>query len=372
MNPAILATCLLASAAACGDNIGVPNGTSSDAARSDGTLSDGVTGTRPRVISNLPDDNAADVALDELLTATFSEAMDRSTLNAGTFELSSAQGVVDGTVISTGTTATFEPTARLTADTTYTATITTGAANTSAVTLASAYVWTFQTGSTTSVIGHPVNLGTAGDFVLLGMSGITNVPTSIIVGNIGVSPIASTAVTGFPLTPDASNQFSTTPQVTGKVYAANFAVPTPNNLTTAIEDMQTAFTAAAGRAADVTELGAGTIGTITLVPGVYKWSSALQIPTDVTLSGSATDVWIFQIAQNLTLSSGTNIVLAGAASSDNVFWQVSGAVIVNTGAHLEGNVLSQTSTTLDTGASLHGRLLAQTLVTVRGAMITVP
>jgi hypothetical protein len=231
-------------------------------------------------------------------------------------------------------------------------------------------VWSFQTGTTTSVIGNPVDLGTAGDFVLLGMSGITNVPTSIIVGNIGVSPIDSTAVTGFPLTPDASNQFSMTPQVTGRVYAADFATPTPDKLTVAINDMHTAFTAAAGRAPDVTELGAGTIGSVTLAPGVYKWSSALLIPTSVTLSGTATDVWIFQIAQDLTLSS--NIVLAGAASPNNIFWQVSGEVIVNTGAHLEGNVLSQTATLLDTGASLHGRLLAQTLVTVRGAMITVP
>jgi hypothetical protein len=363
-NLSILGACLLASAAACGDN-GAANGGGQDAA-----AGSDATGAGPRVISSIPDDAATDIPLNELLSATFSEPMNRTTLSTNTFKLSSAQGAVTGTVISTSTTVTFEPTAQLAPNTLYTATITVGATSASAVPLSSPHVWTFQTGTTTSVLGNPVDLGTAGNFVLLGMSGITNVPTSIIVGNIGVSPIDATAVTGLPLTPDASNQFSVTPQVTGRVYASNFAAPTPDMLTAAIGDMHTAFTAAAGRAPDVTELGAGTIGSVTLAPGVYKWSSALQIPTAVTLSGSATDVWIFQIAQDLTLSS--NIVLAGAASPNNIFWQVSGEVIVNTGAHLEGNVLSQTATTLDTGASLHGRLLAQTLVTVRGAMITIP
>jgi hypothetical protein len=363
-NLSILGACLLASAAACGDN-GAAIGGAQDA-----NVGSDATGSGPRVISSIPDNNASSVPLNELLGATFSEPMDRATLSTNTFKLSSPQGAVAGTVISTSTTVTFEPTAQLAPNTLYTATITVGATSTSAVALGSPHVWSFQTGTMTSVIGNPVDLGTASNFVLLGMSGITNVPTSIIVGNIGVSPIDSTAVTGLPLTPDASNQFSLTPQVTGRVYASNFAAPTPDMLTAAIGDMHTAFTAAAGRAPDVTELGAGTIGSVTLVPGVYKWSSALQIPTSVTLSGSATDVWIFQIAQDLTLSS--NIVLAGEASPNNIFWQVSGEVIVNTGAHLEGTVLSQTATTLDTGASLHGRLLAQTLVTVRGAMITIP
>ena len=365
-NLKLLGTCLLVSVTACGDNgaattDGGPTDASSDAATSG-----------PRVLSSTPADNASSIPLNALLTATFSEAMDRSTLSTATFTLSSAQGAVAGTVISTSTTVMFEPVAKLAPSTTYTATITVGAKSVASVALASPHTWSFQTGTTTSVIGFPVDLGSSGDFVLLGKSGITNVPTSIIVGNIGVSPISSTAITGFPMTPDASNQFSLTPQVTGHVFAADFAAPTPDKLTTAIADMQTAFTAAAGRAPDVTELGAGTIGSVTLVPGVYRWSSALQIPTSITLSGSATDVWIFQIAQDLTLSTGTNVVLGGAASPANIFWQVSGEVVVNTGAHLEGNVLSQTATTLDTGASLNGRLLAQTLVTVRGAMITIP
>src|SRR5439155_27027391 len=116
-------------------------------------------------------------------------------------------------------------------------------------------------------------------------------------------------VTGFSLTADATNVFSTSPQVTGRVFAADFATPTPANLTTAVSDMLAAFTDAAGRAPDVTELGAGNIGGMTLPAGVYQWGTGVLIPADVTLDGSGTDVWIFQIAQNLTMASATNVFL---------------------------------------------------------------
>ena len=374
------AACLsLALVAACGDNLGSPDGrVGRDSALRDGANTDGASADAPdgvpTVTSTFPADNATNVPRNQSISATFSEAMDRATLTDATFTLVGEVGTVSipSTVLSTSTTIAFSPTTQLTASTSYVATITTGARSASGMALAAPYTWTFRTGTTITPAGIPVNLGTSGNFVLLGKSGITNVPTSMITGDIGVSPITSTAITGFPLTLDASNQFSRTPQVTGRVYAANYAQPTPANLTAAISDMETAFTAAAGRAPDVTELGAGMIGTVTLAPGVYKWSTGLLIPTNVTLSGSATDVWVFQIAQDLTVSSGAKIFLAGGALPKNVFWQVSGQLTANTGAHLEGNVLAQTGATLGTGASLNGRLLAQTLVTIRGAKITKP
>jgi hypothetical protein len=226
--------------------------------------------------------------------------------------------------------------------------------------------------STTSTGGSPVNLGTAGDYVILAKSGISTVPTSAVTGNLGVSPAAATSITGFSLVMDASGTFSTSSQVTGKVYAADYTPPTPVNLTTAVSDMQLAFTDAAGRAPGVTELGAGNIGGMTLHSGVYKWGTGLLIPTDVTLSGSATDVWIFQIAQNLTMSSAANILLAGGALPKNVFWQVAGLVDLGTTAHFEGVVLTQTSIALRTGASINGRLLAQTAVTLDGSAVVQP
>src|SRR4029077_1792055 len=153
---------------------------------------------------------------------------------------------------------------------------------------------------------------------------------------------------------------------------ADYAPPTPSNMTTSISDMELAFTDAAGRAPGVTELGAGNIGGMTLAPGVYKWGTGLLVPTDVTLTGSATDVWIFQIAQDFTMSSGAKIVLAGGALPKNVFWQVAGLVDLGTTAHCEGIVLTQTSVTLRTGASINGRLLAQTAVSIDGSTIVQP
>jgi hypothetical protein len=223
--------------------------------------------------------------------------------------------------------------------------------------------------STTGNIGEPgtpVELGGAGDFAILAKSGISNVPPSAITGDIGVSPFSATAITGFSLIADASGTFATSSQVTGNVYAADYAVPTPENLTTAVLDMELALTDAAGRAPDVTELGAGNIGGMTLDAGVYRWGTGLLIPTDLTLDGTSTDVWIFQIGEDLTMSSATNVVLTGGALADNVFWQVSGAVDIGTTAHCEGIILSQTTVRLGTGASVVGRLFAQTAVTLDG------
>jgi hypothetical protein len=217
-----------------------------------------------------------------------------------------------------------------------------------------------------------VNLGMAANYAILAKSGISVVPTSSITGNLGVSPAAATYVTGFALMADSTNVFGTSSQVTGKVYAADDAAPTPSNLTTAVGDMQLAFTDAAGRAPGVTELGAGNIGGKTIAPGVYKWGTGVQVPTDVTLTGKATDVWIFQIAQDLTMSNGTKIVLSGGALPKNIFWQVAGLVDIGTTAHCEGVVLTKTSVALKTGASINGRLLAQTAVTLDTSTVVAP
>jgi len=217
-----------------------------------------------------------------------------------------------------------------------------------------------------------VSLGSAEGFAILAKAAISTVPTSVVTGNVGVSPAAATYITGFSLTADSTNTFATSPQVTGNVYAADYASPTPSDLTTAVGDMELAFTDAAGRAPDVTELAAGDIGGMTLEPGVYQWSSGLSIPTDITLEGGQTGVWIFQIAQDLTVSGATNVLLHGGALAKNVFWQVSGQVDLGTTAHFEGVVLSQTSITLGTGSSINGRLLAQTAVSLDASTVVEP
>jgi hypothetical protein len=170
----------------------------------------------------------------------------------------------------------------------------------------------------------------------------------------------------------APGQFSTSTQVKGKIYAADYATPTPTNLLTAIQDMGLAYTDAAGRAASVTELGAGNIGGMTLAPGVFKWGSGVLIPSNLTLTGSSTGVWIFQIAQTLTVSNGTIISLTGGAVPKNVFWQVAGDTSIGTTAQFAGVLLDQTQIAVGTGASINGRLLAQTAVTLQSNSVVQP
>lgn len=227
-------------------------------------------------------------------------------------------------------------------------------------------------GSALAATVGPVDLGKAGNYAILAKSGISTVPNSVINGDIGVSPIDSTALTGFALTKDATNQFSTSAQVTGNAYASNYASPTPSNLTTAVSDMEAAYTDAAGRAADKTELYAGDISGQRLVAGVYKWSNGVVINTDVTLNGSANDVFIFQIAQGITQAPNTKIILTGGAQAKNIFWQAAKTVTIKSGAHFEGIVLSMTNITLGTKASINGRLLAQTAVTLDQSTVKAP
>ncbi|MDP2651624.1 MAG: ice-binding family protein [bacterium] len=230
------------------------------------------------------------------------------------------------------------------------------------------------TGPMTALAASPatVNLGTAGNFVILAKTGVSTTGSTSVVGDIGVSPAAATYITGFALTLPAAGAFSTSALVTGKIYAPGYADPTPANLTAAVSDMETAYTDAAGRASTVTELGAGNIGGLTLVSGVYKWGTDVTVPTDVTLSGGANDVWIFQIAQNLMISSGAHVLLAGGAQAKNIFWQVAGQATIGTTAVFNGNILGQTAIVLNTGATLNGRALAQSAVTLDASTVTVP
>jgi hypothetical protein len=218
----------------------------------------------------------------------------------------------------------------------------------------------------------PVVLGAAGSYVILAKSAISTTGVTAITGHLGVSPAAASFITGFSLVADPSNVFATSSLVTGQLFASDYTAPTPSNLTTSVNNMLTAYTDAAGRAPDYTELGTGNIGGMVLAPATYKWSTGVLIPTDVTLNGGPNDVWIFQIAQGITQASATRIILTGGALPKNIFWQAFGAVDIGTTAHMEGVILSQTSINMSTGASANSRLLAQTAVTLDANVVTQP
>ena len=221
----------------------------------------------------------------------------------------------------------------------------------------------------------PVLLGASGNYAILAKTGISTGPPSIVTGNLGVSPAAATYITGFSLGADPTNVFSTSTQVVGggKVYAANYAVPTSSNLTTAVLNMQTAYTDAASRPTpDFLNLGGGALGGLTLEPGLYKWGGSVTIPANVTLSGGSSDIWIFQISGNLLMSAAKRVNLSGGALAKNVFWQVAGQTTIGAGAHFEGIILSKTAITLRTGASMNGRALAQSAVVLQSTTVTQP
>jgi hypothetical protein len=218
-----------------------------------------------------------------------------------------------------------------------------------------------------------VDLGTAGEYVILAKTGISTVPDSSITGDIAVSPISAAAITGFDLILDSEGVFSTASQFTGKAYAADYASPSPVELTTAVGFMETAYTNAAGRPNDDDariNLGGGAIGGLVLTPGVYTFGVDISISLDVTFFGTDTDVFILQTTGSLLQAANTQVTLTGGALAKNVFWQVAGLVDVGAGAHLEGVLLVKTAVTFKTGSSLLGRVLAQTACNLQMATIT--
>jgi hypothetical protein len=224
-----------------------------------------------------------------------------------------------------------------------------------------------------------VSLGTAAHYAILAKTGISTVPSSVVTGHVGISPAARTFLTGWSLIAEPTDTYFTSAQVTGggKLYAAdNVGGTTSVDLTTAVGDMQTAYTDAAGRPAGVgvTNLnrGAGVLTSDTLAPGTYTWGTPLNIPTDLTFNGNATDIWILQIAGTLDMAAAKNVIMTGGALAKNVFWQVSGAVTIGANTHFEGVILGQTAINFGNLSSINGRLLAQSAVVLDATTVTVP
>ncbi len=330
------------------------------------------TNTLPTVTATGPASAATGVPRNVSVTATFSEAMDPTTINATTFTLRNGATVIPGVVTYAGTTATLNPANTLDPNTSFTATISTGAKDIAGGALAAAKTWSFTTVATSPTGPAAVDLGTAANYVILAKSAISTTGATAVVGDVGLSPAAASFITGFALSAPPTT-FSTSALVTGQVFASDYDAPTPTVLTTAVLDMETAYTDAAGRTLpDFTELGAGNIDGLTLAPGLYKWGTGVSIPTVVTLSGGANDVWIFQIAQTLTVGNGAVVTLTGGAQAKNVFWQVAGSATLGTTSNFKGIILSQTLIAMETGTTMTGRALAQTAVTLDATAITNP
>jgi hypothetical protein len=219
----------------------------------------------------------------------------------------------------------------------------------------------------------PIDLGYACNYVILAKTGISTVPNSVVTGDIGVSPIAATAMTGFSLASDSSGQFSTSSQVTGKAYAADYSGSTPADMTAAVSAMEAAYTNAAARPttdSSGNNMGGGAIGGNTLTAGVYTFTVGVGIASDLTFTGGADDVFVIQTTGDLTQAANTQVLLTGEAQAKNIFWQVAGFVEIGAGASMQGNLLVKTKVDFITGSSLVGSVQAQTAVNLQMATIT--
>jgi hypothetical protein len=221
---------------------------------------------------------------------------------------------------------------------------------------------------------QPVNLRSTAGFAVLAASLVSNIPTSAITGNIGLSPATGGNITGFgPL------------EVTGTIYTVDASgpagsVPAASMLTTAKGDLTLAYNDAAGRTPVPAGAflnpgsGSGNIGGLTLVPGLYKFTSTVEITgSNLTLAGNSTDVWIFQIASALNVGSGIQVILSGGARASNIFWQVGTSAILGTTSVMKGTIMADQSISMNTGSSLEGRALASiAAVTLASSTVTLP
>jgi len=217
-----------------------------------------------------------------------------------------------------------------------------------------------------------IDLGTADNYAILTKTGVTTTGVTSVVGNMGTSPIGETALTGFALIRDTTNTYSTSGLVTGEVTSATHTTPTPSVLTTAIGDMENAYITAAGIHRDgdgnpispILNRHSGGLTDKTLEPGLYKWTNTVDFSNYLTFDGTADDIWILQIAEGLTVSSGAQVILTGGAKAENIFWQVTQSVAVGSDSILDGVFLVKRDMAFQSGSTLNGAALAQTAVTL--------
>lgn len=340
--------------------------------------------TAPLVSLTLPAQGQAGICINPTITAYFSEAMDPLSLTTSTLTLapSSAPGAAVGLVLSYEPLThivSVNPGANLSALTAYTATVrsgTLGVKDLAGNALASDKVWSFTTGNSTCQT--PVVLGASSGFAILASAAVINIPTSTIVGNVGLTPDIGANITGFsaPLT---------CPEVVGQIYAVDStgpacALPDVVLLSQAKTDALAAFThanhALRGTPVSVTTNLAG----LTFYPGLYESLTSLDLSAGGTLTldaqGDPNAVFLLRSATSITTLSTSQIVLSGGAKASQVFWTAGSAITLGVTSVMKGTLLAGTAVTLQTGATLEGRALNQgpaaAAITCDACTITLP
>lgn len=319
----------------------------------------------PTVTLTNPADKDTNVAVNTVVTATFSEPMDPSTINDTSFILMDGAVAVTGVVTYNGLIATFTPSTNLDSNTLYSATISTNAKNIVGTSLSNNYDWSFTTVSDT--FNPSINLRSVARFGIISGVGVSNNagPSQINNLDVGIYPGVRSSITGFFVVDGGPGLI-----VNGDFYAGNDAAPIPAMLIQAKADLTSAYLAAEGASSPAPATVSGDIGGQTLAPGIYKSTSTLSIQNgNLTLDGQGDPnaEWIFQIASDFTTLGGSpfpspaggNVILIGGAQAKNVTWQVGSSATIGDYTSFKGNVLALTSITMNAFSQATGRMLCR-------------
>lgn len=324
--------------------------------------------TTPPAVSLLnPAWNAVGVCLNKTLQVTFSEPMAALSVSSATMTLAPANSL-DTPVLAVvrydadTLMASLDPVANLAASTLYTATVVAGADGVKDLAGQALWVnqvWQFTTGS--SECQEPLVLGAAANFAILGSAAITNIPTSAITGDVGLTPDTGANITGFSA-PESC------PEVVGRIYAVNGAGPAcavtdTTLLSLAKTDALAAFVNATGAARGTpTPINTNLAG-LTLYPGLYESGTSIDLSAGGALTldaqGDPNAVFVIRSATSITTLSTSQVVLSGGAKASRVYWTAGSAITLGVHSVMQGSLLAGTAITLQTGAHLQGRALNQ-------------
>lgn len=384
----------------------------------------------PVILSTSPTGGEANVDLVRAIQITFSSHMDETTINGSTLLLNvtypdtmneegserlnnqirdrsvfndsdnnrrTITGAVSGTISYSDKVAVFTPDSEFEQNAEYTFTVTGGVKSSENIALENDHNWSF----TTAVTGGPtysdkqnnkygsernmhpersmnanqkddstmIDLGKAGEFVILAKDEVKNTSASRVTGHIGEGSVADSSKKEEGI--NKSSRQVTFVEVLEK--ASNQSDTISPDVTEGLADMMSAYSDASEQNGDdVTSYKNESFHSTVLTSGIHQWSDSLHIVSDITLSGDENDVWIMMVGENLTVDDNTVFALTDGARSENIFWYVEGEVNIGKDAQFEGVILSVSDITLQKGAKLNGRLFSQASINLDDNTVTEP
>ncbi len=381
----------------------------------------------PTILATNPSDGEMNVNQNSVIEITFSNEMDAASINSNTLLLHATYAdtlneefgemqhqqisdnytseyseknreyttdAVKGTISYSNKTAVFTPDGQLKKGAQYTFTVTNGVKNSENIALENDKKWSFTTTgapdltysdkksdkkndrssmeesenrsvkATSPNKKKAVDLGKAGEFVILAKKDVNNESGSKITGHVGEGSEA-----------EKNKGDKDTPKQNNDQKSDQSDMTSSPNVTEAIDVLESTFSNVSMHESDVEVTNHNTKSfhhDPALKPGVHVWDSSIDITSDVTLSGDEDDVWIFKTGDDLTVSENTVITLADGAQADNIYWYVEGEASIGKNAEFEGIVLSMDEITLEEGAIVNGRMFSQSSITLDDNTITEP